>query len=87
MQGSFTLRGAAPEGLKQGVEAPTYRPSILPSRAAGLAPSPDGQLRASNAAAVKEIMHQLVTDQRTLEASSLPSSLGSQGCAGSARPF
>ena len=34
----------------------------------GLAPSPDGRLRPSTAAAVKEIMHQLVTDQRTLEA-------------------
>ena len=67
-QGSFSLRGATPEGLKQGVEAPTYRPSILPSRAAGLTPSPDGRLRPSTAAAVKEIMHQLVTDQRTLEA-------------------
>ena len=74
-QGSFSLRGAVPDGLKQGLEAPTYRPSIPPSRAAGLAPSPDGRLRLSTAAAVKGIMHQLVTDQRTLEARSPPSVL------------
>jgi hypothetical protein len=29
--------------------------------------SPDGRLRPTQAAAVKEILHQLVTDQRTLE--------------------
>lgn len=67
-QGGFGMRGTGtPEGLKQGLAAPTYRPSILPSRKAGAVASPDGRLRPTQAAAVKEILHQLVTDQRTLE--------------------
>ena len=73
LQGAFAVRSmGTPEGLKQGLAAPTYRPSILPSRKAGVVASPDGRLRPTRDATVKEILHRLVTDQRTLEVGTIP---------------
>ncbi len=61
--------GRSPAGLKTGVAAPTYRPSVLPARAAGggARASRSGRLPPSAPAAVAAALHQLVTDRRTLE--------------------
>lgn len=61
--------GRSPAGLKTGVAAPTYRPSVLPARAAGggARASRSGRLPPSAPAAVASALHQLVTDRRTLE--------------------
>lgn len=59
-------------GLKTGVQAPIYRPSVLPTRAGGGGAGAGGTARGGRLAPsaprqVATALHQLVTDQRTLE--------------------